>query len=199
MQEACRECSTFAEVYEMRGDEIIDVDADPKEARREFWRRIGRFGIPLAGVVLIVTAIIGIAFYSYQSNRTDALSLSQDLIETLDQRVRTEVQAYLAPAAHAVRTLARMLPNDRPFLSQRPLLEKLAMQLLQDRPQLASLYVGDPEGNFLMVQRSPAGALDTKVIEHDGAERQVTWYRRNEAGQVEAVEEDPADTYDPRT
>ena len=46
--------------------------------------------------------------------------------------------------------------------------KKLAMQLLRDRPQLASLYVGDPEGNFLMVQRSPEGALDTKVIEHDG-------------------------------
>ena len=108
----------------MRGDEIIDVDADPREARRELWRRIGRFGIPLAGVVLIVAAIIGIAFYSYQSNRNDALSLSQDLIETLDQRVRTEVQAYLTPAAHAVRTLAGMLPNDGLSAGGRPLLEK---------------------------------------------------------------------------
>jgi adenylate cyclase len=183
----------------VRGDAIIDVDADPREARRELWRRIGRFGIPLAGVVLIVAAIIGIAFYSYQSNRNDALSLSEDLVETLDQRVRTEVQAYLAPAAHAVRTLARMLPDDGLSSSGRPLLEKLAMQLLQDRPQLASLYVGDPEGNFLMVQRSPEGALDTKVIEHDAAARRVTWYRRDQAGQVEAVEQNPADTYDPRT
>src|ERR687892_1758014 len=194
MQEACRECSTFAEVYEMRGDEIIDVDADPREARREFWRRIGRFGIPLAGVVLIVAAIIGIAFYSYQSNRNDALSLSQDLIETLNQRVRTEVQAYLAPAAHAVGTLAGMLPNDGLSPAGRPVLEKLALQLLQDRPQLASLYVGDPEGNFLIVQRSPEGTWDTKVIEHDGAQRRVTWYRRDEAGQGEAVEGGPADT-----
>jgi adenylate cyclase len=190
---------TFAEVYAMRGDEIIDVDADPTETRREFWRRIGRFGIPLGGVVLIVAAIIGIAFYSYQSNRNDALSLSQDLIETLDQRVRTEVQAYLAPAAHAVGTLAGMLPNDGLSPAGRPVLEKLALQLLQDRPQLASLYVGDPEGNFLMVQRSPEGTLDTKVIEHDGAQRRVTWYRRDREGQVEAVEEDRADTYDPRT
>jgi adenylate cyclase len=189
----------FAEVYKMRGDDIIDVDADPREARREFWQRIGRFGIPLAGVVLIVAAIIGIAFYSYQSNRNDALSLSQDLIETLNQRVRTEVQAYLAPAAHAVGTLAGMLPNDGLSPAGRPMLEKLALQLLQDRPQLASLYVGDPEGNFLMVQRSPEGTLDTKVIEHDGAQRRVTWYRRDREGQVEAVEEDRADTYDPRT
>ena len=190
---------TFAGVDKVRGDEIIDVDADPREARREFWRRIVRFGIPLAGVVLIVAAIIGIAFYSYQSNRNDALSLSEDLIGALDQRVRTEVQAYLTPAAHAVGTLAGMLPNDGLSPAGRPVLEKLAMQLLQDRPQLASLYVGDPEGNFLMVQRSPEGTLNTKVIEHHGAERRVTWYRRDRKGEVEAVEEDPADTYDPRT
>jgi adenylate cyclase len=183
----------------MRGDEIINVDADPREARREFWRRVGRFGIPLVGVVLIVATIVGIAFYSYQSNRSDALSLSEDLIEALDQRVRTEVQAYLTPAAHAVGTLAGILPNDGLSPAGRPVLEKLAMQLLQDQPQLASLYVGDPEGNFLMVQRSPEGTLGTKVIEHDGAERRVTWYRRNQAGQVETIEEDPADTYDPRS
>src|SRR5512132_3773796 len=128
----------------MRGDEIINVDADPREARREFWRRVGRFGIPLVGVVLIVATIVGIAFFSYQSNRSDALSLSEDLIEALDQRVRTEVQAYLTPAAHAVGTLAGILPNDGLSPAERPVLEKLAMQLLQDQPQLASLYVGDP-------------------------------------------------------
>jgi adenylate cyclase len=170
-----------------------------ERARREFWRRIRRFGIPLVGVVLIVAAIIAIAFYSYSSNRSDALGLSQNLIETLDQRVQTEVEAYLTPAAHAVQTVAGMLPKEGLSSAGRPLLETLAMQLLRHRPQLASLYVGDPEGNFLMVQRSPEGALDTKVIQHEGDQRQVTWYRRDEAGQVEAVEQDPADTFDPRT
>jgi adenylate cyclase len=199
LPETTRACLTSAEVYEMRGDEIIDVDADPKEARREFWQRIGRFGIPLVGVVLIVGAIIAIAFYSYSSNRSDALGLSQNLIETLDQRVQTEVEAYLTPAAHAVQTVAGLLPKEGLSSAGRPLLEKLAMQLLRHRPQLASLYVGDPEGNFLMVQRSPEGALDTKVIQHEGDQRQVTWYRRDEAGRVEAVEQDPADTFDPRT
>ena len=50
-----------------------------------------------------------------------------------------------------------------------------------------------------MVQRSPEGTLDTKLIAHDDGRRQVTWYRRDDAGQVVAVEEDPADTFDPRT
>ena len=182
----------------MRADEIIDVDVDPKEVRRARWRRLARFGVPLAGVVLIVAAIIAVTLYSYRSNRNDALALSRNLVEILDQRVQAEVESYLDPAVWAVRTLAGMRPDGGLSAAGWPLLERLALQLLRDRPQLASLYVGDPQGNFLMVQRSPEGALDTKLIEQE-AQRQVTWYRRDDAGQVVTVEEDPADTFDPRT
>jgi adenylate cyclase len=183
----------------MRGDEIIDVDVDPQEMRRARWRRIARFGTPLAAVMLIVGAIIAIGFYSYRSNRGNALELSQDLMAALDQRVQAEVESYLAPAAEAVRTLAGMVPEQGLSSADRPLIEKLAIQLLRDRAQLAALYVGDPRGDFLMVQRSPAGTMDTKLIEQDGERRKVTWYRRNAAGEIELVEEDPKDPYDPRS
>ncbi|MGH6900374.1 MAG: cache domain-containing protein, partial [Geminicoccaceae bacterium] len=183
----------------MRADEIIDVDVDPREVLRARWRRLARFGVPLAGVVLIVAAIIAVSLYSYRSNRNDALALSENLVEVLDERVRAEVASYLEVAVHAVRTVAGTLPATGLSASGRPLVERLALQLLRGRPQLASLYVGDPQGNFFMVQRSPAGTLDTKLIEQDGAQRQVTWYRRDETGQVVTVEEDPTDTFDPRT
>ena len=156
-------------VRDVRADEIIDVDVDPKDAGRARWRRLARFGVPLAGVILIVAAIIAVTLYSYRSNRNDALALSQNLIAVLDQRVQGEVESYLDPAARAVRTLAGMLSDDGLSSSGWPLLEQLALQLLGDRPQLASLYLGDPQGDFLMVQRSPEGTLDTKLIEQDGA------------------------------
>jgi class 3 adenylate cyclase len=186
-------------VPDVRADEIIDVDVDPVEARRARWRRLARFGVPLAGVVLIVAAIIAVTLHSYRTNRDDALALSQNLVAAIDQRVQTEVGGYLEPAARAVRTLAGMRPEGGLAASGRPLLERLARTLLQDRPQLASLFVGDPQGNFLMVQRSPEGTLDTKLIAHEDGRRQVTWYRRDATGQVVAVEEDPADPFDPRT
>ncbi|HSA82085.1 MAG TPA: cache domain-containing protein [Geminicoccaceae bacterium] len=182
----------------MRGDEIIDVDVDPQEARRARWRRIARFGTPLLAVVSIVAAIIAIDFYAYRGNRNDALALSQNLIAVLDERVKAEVESYLKPAAQAVRTLADMIPEQGLSSAGRPFVEKLTMQLLRDREQVDALYVGDPQGNFLMAQRSQAGAMDTKVVEQNGAERQVTWYRRNETEEIETVEEDPDDSYDPR-
>jgi class 3 adenylate cyclase len=183
----------------VRADEIIDVDADPAAVRRARWRRLARFGVPLAGVALIVAAIIAVTLHSYRTNRHDALVLSENLVAALDQRVQTEVEAYLKPAALAVRTLAGMGPQGGLLsASGRELLDRVAQELLRDRPQMASLYVGDPAGNFLMVQRSPEGTLDTKLITHEDGGRQSTWHRRDDAGQVVAVEEDPADTFDPR-
>src|ERR671919_1431604 len=97
-----------------------------------------------------------------------------------------------------MRSLAGMRPDGGLSASGRALLERLAQELLRDRPQLASLYLGDPQGNFLMVQRSPEGTLDTKLIAHEGGRRQVTWYRRDEAGENVATEEDPGETFHPR-
>jgi hypothetical protein len=54
----------------VRGDEIIDVDVDLQQTRGARWRRLARFGIPLAGVVLIVGAIVAIAFYSTAATAT---------------------------------------------------------------------------------------------------------------------------------
>src|SRR5690606_29176537 len=172
---------------------------DSAKVRRARWRRIARFGIPLAGVVLIVAAIIAVTLYSYRSNRDDALALSESLVGALDQRVQVEVESYLEPAARAVRTLAGMQPDGGLAAPGRARLDRLAQQMLRDRPQLASLSVGDPQGDVLMVQRSPEGTLDTKLIAHGGGRREVTWHRRDQSGQVVAVEEDPADTFDPRT
>jgi hypothetical protein len=175
----------------VRGDEIIDVDVDLREARCARWRQIARFGVPLGAVILIVAAIIAVTLYTYRSNRTDALAASQDLIAALDQRVQGEVENCLEPVGQAVRTLAGMVPEQGQSPTARSLIEDLAIQLLRGRPQIASLYVGGSQGSFLVVRRSPEGALDTKLIEQNGRRRQVTWDRRDEAGQVKAVEIDP--------
>jgi hypothetical protein len=91
-----------------------------------------------------------------------------------------------------VRTLAGMVPEQGQSPTARSLTEYLAIQLLRGRPQIASLHIGGSEGSFLVVQRSPEEALDTKLIEQNGTRRQITWHRRDEAGQVKAVEIEPA-------
>ena len=156
------------------------------------------WAFPLAAVALIVAAIIAITLYSFTRNRADALGLAQDLMTVLDERVRTEVGAYLASPAGAVGTLAGMVPDTGLSADSRVDLERLALQLLAVQPQLSSLFVGAPNGEFLMVQRSVDGTLDTKQIHIDAGRRTVAWRRRDREGAIAGDETDPDDTYDPR-
>ncbi|PWC53808.1 adenylate/guanylate cyclase domain-containing protein [Azospirillum sp. TSO22-1] len=172
--------------------EIIDVDADPAEARRRRIRRFFRLGVPILGVLMMAAALVGTALYSYSVNRRDALVLARDLIEALDQRAGSQVSAYLDSAADAVRILA--YAGGGP---DAPASETIALALMGARPQLATLYVGAEDGRFMMVQRSDADTLDTKRITIGPAGRTVTWTRRTTDGTVRAIEEDPADRYDP--
>lgn len=183
----------------MAGDQIVDVDADPKAARRAFWRRVTRVGLPLGGVVLIGVSIIAIVLFAHARNRDGVLQLSADLIENLGQRIQTEVTGYLEPAAAAAIQLGALLPEDGLSPAGRDVIERFAIGLLEASPALASAYVGAPDGDFVMVRRRFDGTLETKIIARDGAAREVVLKRRNAEGQVVAVDTVQDDTFDPRT
>ena len=57
-----------------------------------------------------------------------------------------------------------------------------------------------PEGNFLFVLRNAQGGFDTKTIDRRNGGHRVTWDRRDGAkARWSSTEEDPGDTFDPRT
>jgi len=181
------------------GVEIIDVDSDPQEARRAFWRRILRFALPAGGIVVVAAGLIGSALYTNAMNRADVLALSRDFVDALNARVSSEVRAYLDPAQSTVASLAAVVPAE-PFSEDgRALFERLARDLLQRHPQLAAAYLGTGEGDFLMIRRNAAGSADTKLVRQGPEGPRSTWTRRDKDGRVTAVEADPEDRYDPRT
>jgi len=177
---------------------IVDISADAlheQRRRRRLWARVGG---PLAGVILIAAVLIGIAFYSYEANRTGVLGLSDELLQELQNRIAFQVEDYLDPAVRAtqlVRDMAANTPVDFRF----QVFERLAMNALARLPEVDAFYVADPSGSFTMVQHNETGGIDTKVIRNAEGQRQVMWIRRNAAGEEIARELDPNDTYDPRT
>jgi len=78
--------------------------------------------------------------------------------------------------------------------------EKFAIGALKEIPQIAEFNFADTDGNFMMMRRNDAaGGIDTKLISNAPGARTVLWIRRNPAGDATVHEEDPNDTYDPRT
>jgi adenylate cyclase len=181
-----------------RGTAVIDIEADPFAARAGRRRALLRIGVPILGVVLMIGTILAIAFHSYRANRDGALALSNDLLGALEQRIAAEISGYLAPASRAVRIL-RDTVRDGALGDRLPLVETVSDSLLREIPQIANLYAADEDGNFVLVRRGEAGGTDVKVIENLPASRRVTLVHRNSAGQEIGREDDPTDTYDPRT
>jgi len=172
---------------------------DPAETRRRRRRRWSRVGLPLAGVVVFVAALLGIGAYSHEVNRRDALQLADEVIRSQEQRILREVEAYLAPAPRAVDLLRGVL-SDGAFLgAAQGGAEAIGWQVLYNNPQLALISYAAPDGSYMAVRREANGSIDTKVIERAGEARRTTWTRRDRAGRTIRVEDDPADTYDPRT
>ena len=161
----------------MRSTEIVDIDLDPREERRRRRRAWLRIGLPVGTVLLIVAAIIGITFYSYLSNRRDALALSREVLRALDERIVTQLQSYLTPA---VRVQPDPLGASDGAVDEahRSLAERLSTEVLRNVPQLAIISFGNQNGDFLMLRREASGAIDTKTIENTASGRRVTWIRR---------------------
>ena len=94
--------------------QVVDIASDPLDQRHRLRRRLLRIGLPIAGVLLVIAAILAIAVHSYHANRRGALALSDDLLEALDGRVAQQVGAWLDPAARV--TIGKRL-SDRIYLT----------------------------------------------------------------------------------
>jgi class 3 adenylate cyclase len=180
----------------MSTDDVVDISDAPSHSRRRWvWLRVG---VPVGGVALVIIAILGIALYSDRVNRVGVLALSDDLLDGLQSRIAQQVASYLDPATRATR-LARDMAAQTAVADHPALLQAFAASALRQIPQIDAFYVGDAAGNFMMVRRSAAGGVDTKLIRNAPGAREVEWIHRDAEGRVIGQEQNPTDDYDPRT
>ena len=182
----------------MSTEYLVDIGADRLAERRQRRRTLMRVVLPIAGVIVAASAVLGISFYAYQANRAGVLGISQDVLTELQGRISLQVASYLDPAVRATQ-LVREIGASGVFESSREVTERVAMSTLARIPQVDAFDFADTAGNFMMVRHGEAGGIDTKLIRNSPGARQVIWVRRNAAGQEIARESDPNDSFDPRT
>ena len=166
-------------------DETLYVSPEPDQVRRHRRQRnLLRSTVPVAFVVLILTAVLSIAYFSYRINKKAALMLSNDLLDTLNRRICEEVESYLSPAVHMVEIVGDFMKDDNFLVERTQEIDSLAMGIIRAYPQLANFPVADRRGNFLMPKRMPDGSIHTKRIEWQDGQPIVTWVRRDAKGRV---------------
>ena len=174
---------------------VGEARPNPRSSR---WRAILRNGMPILGMVVIIALVIAIAAYVHDSNRRGAVSLSNDLLDAIDRRIDVQLKAYFSPAEQFL-DWSQEISGDRGVFDGGTATESFALKTLPKIPPIAGYSYGDPEGNFLYIVANARGGYDTKLIDRRGGKHVVTWVRRDAAGKVIGTEEDPGDTFDPRT
>lgn len=176
-------------------EQVIDIAPNPA-ALRQRRRAIMRIMVPLLALILVTAAVLAIAFYSHSANRKGVLALSDDLLETLDGQIAQRVAAFLDPCARALRIMTEVEINT-PLAERRKVAERYAGGVLAEIPQIASFYVGDDKGNFMMLRRIETG-FETKQISTGPGPRRVVITTNDRHGNPLSQREDPNDTFDPR-
>ena len=168
--------------------------ATSARAGRRSWRVIA----PLICVGLIIASVLFIAAYTYRSNRRVVLDLSGELLDSVEQRIASEVESYLEPASVNATLAARLGADDALQMDPHSRLSAVSVELLRQHSQLAMVNVADSAGNFMMPKKMPNGAIDTKLIDRRSDPPQVMWIRRDPAGDEVDTERADFDGYDPR-
>ncbi len=181
----------------MPREELVDINLDFKARRQRAIRRLLRVVIPIGAVILIVASITAITMVIDNSNRREALALSEDLLRALDRRIHSELTAYLLPASNLVRIGAETA-RDHIDEIWSPNRNPIGLQVLKTYPHLSSFFGADPQGNFVMHLQNPDGTIASKVIERDPSGVKITWIYRDRGGRVVERKMVPDDNYDPR-
>jgi adenylate cyclase len=186
------------ENLKLQDKEVVDISSDGLSRRNYLRRRVLRVAGPIGFVVVMLAALLAITAYSYDSNRRDALALSDDLLGSIERRIAKELESFVIPIENTVRLTADVLKNTSFDINNRTLLEPLAFRVLANLSQISMFNIADTRGNFLMVKKMPDGSNHTKIIDRTQKATQVTWIRRDPSGNEIDVEKTADDSYDPR-
>lgn len=102
-------------------------------------------------LLLLVTGIF-LGMFNYQQTSRLIVASSEALFERIQTDVEKDLQSTYQPIRHLLSLLALNPATAAENLESRLQLLPLFAQALRDNPNLASLYLGDEDGDFFMVR-----------------------------------------------
>lgn len=133
----------------------------------------------LTALLLTVTLL---TLFQYQQLSRVMLSTGDELFERLSLQVETQLENMYQPPSQALSLLSLgNLPNTDTLAQRLPHLQSFA-QVLRDNPQLNSVYIGWPDGDYLMLRPLDVTENQNRFDAPELA-RWMAWHVQSEAGQ----------------
>ncbi len=156
--------------------------------------------LTLCIVGLQIVAVSVVVLSSYFTSERVLLDHARGLLHDVGINTTEHSKGFLNPARGAAELSARLAENRIVSSDNRQQLERLLFQQLQMAPQFAGVFYGDENGNFVYVNRSNgAGPFRSKIISNVEGQRSTELIWRSSDFAALESQDDPADTFDPRT
>ena len=156
----------------------------PRPQQRRFPLHV-HISVMFTLLMLLTGAVLGL--FNYHQTTQIILSSSEKLFNRIEQDVRLDLYDTYEPIRHLLGLLADYPATHESRIAQRLALLAPFSQALRDNPNLASLYLGDSNGDFLMVRPLRTETLKTALNAPANAAYQVwTVDRTATPGQVRA-------------
>jgi diguanylate cyclase (GGDEF)-like protein len=156
----------------------------------------------LFALLLGVQAITLFVLLSFGHASTEAITRehAHQILNHLADTTADNTRRFLEPAERSA-TLSRELLERGVLKATDTLgLERYFLAQLHSNPQLAGIYLGQPNGAFVFVKRDGSGnGFSSKFIGFASGARQVSRVTRDANLNIIKRETLPADTYDPRS
>lgn len=155
--------------------------------------------LPLAGVALIIGALLAIAVYSFRANRAGALALTEEMLVSLEGRITQEVRVFFRGGERALRLAREVFNAEEVRGDSRTNLRRFGASVLRQLPQVALFMAADPAGNYLAIRRQPEHGHSALVIRNEPGPRSLTMTLYDAAGHRVGEEAQAENNFDPRT
>lgn len=147
-------------------------------------------------ITLLGLALLGILATSRHNIEVTLREHAESAMSYSAEAIADNTLRYLSPVERAAELSKELLLNKTLSLAVPEALEMYFMTQLRANPELASIYIGQPSGDFFFVKRQDQGFF-AKVI-RNSPEREVTYRYYNADSKLIQETLHPEDTFDPR-
>ncbi|MEP3346287.1 MAG: cache domain-containing protein [Litoreibacter sp.] len=153
--------------------------------------------LSLAGLQFV--AILIVVSTSYVSSERAMLEHARGLMDEAGANAAEHTKQFLEPATEITEQARRILNEGLVSTMEPGVMEQYFFQLLRTETQLAGIYYGDEDGNFIYVMNSDGpGPYRTKFIAVEDGQRSTEYIWRDDEFAIVERRFDSSDTFDAR-
>ena len=158
-----------------------------------------------ASIVFLISALIILtglttSFLAYTGSKKSVYYLAENMIKEINDKVSDKTINYMQPAERIINQIKYLIENGKLDYRNKDVFLSFLKNTLENNKEIGAIYLGMPDGNFMMTKRMVDGSYSTRVITRTKNNVIIDWTHENIENEINFPDEMllPDEGYDPR-